>query len=139
MRRLILASILASPARAARSRRLALHEARALASGLMPVDETVLIELNRLVATRDGRRQMRDVMARMDDYRPLVEGTLTAHGLPTELAAIPIIESGYANLPGQAAACRCAGLWQLTRATARKFGLRVDHKRDERRAELKAT
>jgi membrane-bound lytic murein transglycosylase D len=52
------------------------------------------------------------------------------HGLPEELAYLPIIESGYRfNALSRA---RARGVWQFMAATARMFGLRVDWVVDER-------
>jgi membrane-bound lytic murein transglycosylase D len=131
-------------------RRLTLADAQALVANApagdegssfpMVVDELVLEQLNRYVGTPDGRRFMRGALDRMQDWRALVESRLAARGLPLELAAIPIVESGYRPLPESEnpTGC-CSGLWQFRRETARRYGLRVDDRIDERRIEPKAT
>jgi membrane-bound lytic murein transglycosylase D len=63
---------------------------------------------------------------------PRLEAILAEHDLPRELAAVPAIESGYrVTARGQAGEL---GLWQLQPATARRFGLRVNGRTDERAA-----
>jgi len=61
---------------------------------------------------------------------PRLEAILVAHGLPRELVAVPAIESGYqANRRGGHGEL---GLWQLRPATARRFGIEVNARHDER-------
>ncbi len=57
---------------------------------------------------------------------------LEAYQLPSELIAVPLIESGYSNLDPTENPLRAAGLWQFIVSTARNFGLRVDDAVDER-------
>jgi hypothetical protein len=61
---------------------------------------------------------------------PRVEAILEEHGVPRELSAVPAVESGYK----QHARGRHGelGLWQLRPATARRFGVVVTRRRDER-------
>jgi len=51
-------------------------------------------------------------------------------GLPSSLALLPVIESGFGTDAGSASGCR--GLWQLKASTARRFGLVVSRRRDDR-------
>ena len=46
--------------------------------------------------------------------------------------ALPIMESGYENLPQSAHAMQSAGVWQFIPQTARNYGMRVDAALDER-------
>jgi membrane-bound lytic murein transglycosylase D len=69
-------------------------------------------------------------------YRPLVERALAREGLPLALAALPLVESSYH--PGAVSHAGAVGLWQLTRATARRY-LRVDGAVDERRDPVRAS
>jgi membrane-bound lytic murein transglycosylase D len=57
--------------------------------------------------------------------------------LPLDLAFIPLVESALA--PEKSSAAGALGPWQLTPATARAFGLRVDHQVDERMDLTKST
>jgi hypothetical protein len=78
--------------------------------------------------------------------RALVEGAariktiraiLKEEQMPADLAYIPIVESA---LTGDAeSAAGAAGPWQMTAATARAYGLRVDGETDERRDLVKST
>lgn len=80
---------------------------------------------------------MREMLNRMNDYRPMIEAKLAEAGLPGALVAIPAVESLYradAVSPQEA-----AGLWQLVPETARHFGLKVDDTVDERLDAEKAT
>lgn len=64
--------------------------------------------------------------ARWEGY---IRRTLRDMGLPTELAALPHVESSYN--PGAYSHAGAAGLWQFTRGTGRRY-MRVDHLVDER-------
>ena len=61
---------------------------------------------------------------------PRLEAILADLGLPRELVAVPAVESGYQTTArgdhGE------LGLWQLRPATARRFGLEVNARHDER-------
>ena len=59
------------------------------------INEAVVKQLNRYVGTPDGREFIKNTLARMENYRPLVERKLRDYQLPRELMAIPIMESGY--------------------------------------------
>jgi len=87
--------------------------------------------LRELTGTAAARKQMRTVLARHADLEDLVDGTLQAAGLPVELAAVPVIESGYTNVHVQAPGAP-QGLWALMAPTARAFGLQVSDEQDER-------
>lgn len=58
-------------------------------------------------------------------------------GLPTEIALIPFIESGFD--PEATSAADAAGLWQFIPRTATRYKLRVDAQRDERRDVIDST
>lgn len=63
-------------------------------------------------------------------YLPMIRAELARQQLPAELAWMPLLESGFrADARSRAGAL---GLWQLMPDTARRFGLRVDRRRDER-------
>jgi len=62
---------------------------------------------------------------------------LTEEQLPPDLAYIPIVESALEKGPASAAGAE--GPWQMTVATARAYGLRVDGKLDERKDLVKST
>ncbi len=75
--------------------------------------------------------------ARVDMLRPAIEPILRSHGVPTDLVAVVLVESG-----GHATALSpkgARGLWQLMPDTARRYGLRVDDTEDDRLDLFKAT
>ena len=71
------------------------------------------------------------------DLLPVIQHTLIANALPPQLSAVVIVESGGdANALSPKGA---GGLWQLMPDTARRYGLRVDAKVDDRLDPLKST
>lgn len=67
---------------------------------------------------------------RLQRLRPMLEPILDYVGVPRQLAAVVLIESGaqpLATSPRQA-----RGLWQFTPETARQYGLTVNGRKDER-------
>jgi membrane-bound lytic murein transglycosylase D len=84
-----------------------------------------------------GRPYFEKWLARIGWYKPLVEDILRREGLPEDLFYVALIESG---LNPRARSRRSAvGMWQFIRATARRYGLRVDWWIDERMDPEKAT
>lgn len=78
--------------------------------------------------------QSGDVQAafqRVAPYKPEMVRELEQRGLPRDLIYLAFAESRFSALG--------AGPWQLSRATARRFGLRVDGYVDERRDPVKST
>jgi membrane-bound lytic murein transglycosylase D len=141
---LFIASVMAATAYASNAlvqdRRVNMAQAKAMAvraqseTGFpVVVNDLVLRQLNRYIGTPEGREFMRDSLARMENYKVLVGDNLKKYGVPVEIMAVPIIESGYQNLTAQSnPSMKAAGIWQFIPQTARKFGLRVDSQKDER-------
>jgi len=76
-------------------------------------------------------------LSRSSRYLPMITEQLTEAGMPTDLAYLPMIESGYAlNAYSRA---KAVGPWQFMRGTAVNFGLQVDNYVDERRDPVKST
>jgi beta-lactamase regulating signal transducer with metallopeptidase domain len=120
-------------------RRVSLAEAQELASAArvgssfpIVVNEQVLTELNRLLGTPDGRRFLREGLQRMGAHEEFIAERLTEHGLPQELLAVPLVESGYRNLAQGPNSRHGAGIWMFIKPTARRFGLTVEGSHDER-------
>ena len=67
---------------------------------------------------------------RLEILRPIVEPILRAHGVPVDLAAVVLVESGARADAISPMGAR--GLWQLMPDTARRYGLRVDDVEDDR-------
>jgi len=122
-----------------RDRRITLSSAEKLADtararSAFPImmNERVLAQLNRFVGTPEGREFIQQSMARMQNYLPLIRSKLAEYQVPEEILAVPIIESGFQNLPPNNQQGWGAGLWMFIRQTARRYGLRVDAEVDER-------
>ena len=97
------------------------------------INDLVLRQLNRYAGTPEGRTFFKESLLRMKSYKAMIEGKIIFNKLPMELLAIPLVESGYQNLP-QDPTHRTwgAGLWMFIESTARVYGLRVDKDVDER-------
>ena len=76
------------------------------------------------------RQATEESLARGARYLPHLRGILADNGLPPSLALLPVVESGFRPRARGRAGER--GLWQLRRATARRFGLVVNARRDDR-------
>jgi len=74
---------------------------------------------------------------RLKLLRPDVDPILASHGVPTDLAAIILVESAGRSTALSPNGAR--GLWQLMPDTARRYGLRVDGNRDDRLDRFRAT
>jgi len=74
---------------------------------------------------------------RVELLRPLVEPILRSHGVPPELLAVLLVESGGRALALSPKGAR--GPWQLMPDTARRYGLRVDQIQDDRIDLFRAT
>jgi hypothetical protein len=120
-------------------RRVGADDARRLAKDLagargfvVDADETVVAELNEILASADSRASFREGMERLAAYRKVSEPILRAHGVPVEMLAIPQQESRVQPLPETVNSMHSAGIWQFIPPTARRYGLRVEGKDDER-------
>jgi hypothetical protein len=78
-------------------------------------------------------RALGSVAGRIEAIRTIVE----QEQLPPDLAYIPVVETAMHS--GKSSAAGAAGPWQLTPATARANGLRVDDDVDERESLVKST
>ena len=63
-------------------------------------------------------------------YLPHLRDVFSEGGMPSSLALLPAIESGFGPRAQSASGSR--GLWQFKASTARRFGLVVTRKRDDR-------
>jgi beta-lactamase regulating signal transducer with metallopeptidase domain len=96
------------------------------------VNDLVLAQLNRYLGTPDGREFMRQSIHRMREHEEFISEKIAQYGLPNELLAIPIVESGYQNLKQNSNPGHGAGIWMFIESTAREFGLRIDEQVDDR-------
>jgi hypothetical protein len=76
-------------------------------------------------------------LARSGRYLSMMRRILAEHGLPQDLIYIALVESGfspYARSPKEA-----VGIWQFIEGTARRYGLKVNARVDERQDPEKST
>jgi hypothetical protein len=107
----------------------------------------VEVALERMTGTPKGRAWAQGAIAARASWATLVEGALAEAGLPPELAAVPLVESGYTNWGDPAAPSSQSlapgiagrGLWMFIAPTARAYGLRVEGAVDERLDPAKET
>jgi membrane-bound lytic murein transglycosylase D len=84
-----------------------------------------------------GRRQMQADLDAGARHKETIQRILEQNDVPKDLFYLAMIESGFRNHARSPQ--RAVGMWQLMRGTARKMGLRVNKKVDERRDLVKAT
>jgi membrane-bound lytic murein transglycosylase D len=76
-------------------------------------------------------------LSRSGRYLPMMRRIFAEHGLPQDLIFIALVESGfspYARSPKDA-----VGIWQFIEGTARRYGLKVNDRVDERQDPEKST
>lgn len=81
--------------------------------------------------------QIRSAIDRVNELRPTLEPILREEGLPAELSAVVLVESGGVTTALSRKGAR--GTWQLMPDTARRYGLAVDAGRDDRMDVVKST
>lgn len=97
------------------------------------INDLVLKQLNRYAGTPEGRAFFKESLIRMNTYKSMIEGKIILNKLPLELLAIPLVESGYQNMPQDPTHKTWgAGLWMFIESTAKTYGLRIDNEVDER-------
>jgi len=96
-------------------------------------------ELHRFAKDYWGGRvdDLRQAIGRLRQLRPSLEPILHGEGIPSDLFAVVLIESGAMSTAQSPRGAR--GLWQFIPATARRYGLTVLPGHDERVNTEKAT
>ena len=84
-----------------------------------------------------GRHIFKIWLDRSYRYLPRIKPVLIARGLPSDLAYLAMIESGFSRFAVSSA--NAVGPWQFIKSTARRYGLRVSWWIDERRDVVKST
>jgi beta-lactamase regulating signal transducer with metallopeptidase domain len=107
---------------------------RAANGTVVPIDmnELVLARLNRFIGTAEGRKWVREALGRMSQYKPMIDRKTKEYGLPEELIATAMYESGFQNDLASPPPYQAAGIWQFIPQTARKYNLIVNDRVDER-------
>jgi len=85
----------------------------------------------------DKRPKIALFLSRKPKYQDMISHKLRAKSMPQDLIYLAMIESGFNPQAGSKA--HAAGLWQLSKATARLYGLRVDKTQDDRLDPVKST
>ena len=84
-----------------------------------------------------GKKDFAKFLHRSEKFLPEIEQTLRAEGVPTDIAYLPLIESGFN--PRAVSRKNAVGLWQFIRPTGKRYGLRVNSWVDERMHVEKST
>lgn len=100
-----------------------------------PSDTAVREFATRYWRGREG--SLRKALARLGPIRPSVERILESEGLPKNLIAVVLVESGADPLALSAKQAR--GLWQIVPETGRLYGLTVGLQQDDRIQTERAT
>jgi membrane-bound lytic murein transglycosylase D len=86
---------------------------------------------------RQDRKFFEDSLVRRGAWIDMIREIFTETGVPTELSAMALVESGYKTKALSRA--RAYGMWQFMKGTARLYDLRIDSWQDERGDPEKAT
>ncbi len=76
-------------------------------------------------------------LSRSGKYLDLIKDILKSKDLPEDIAFLPLIESGFN--PTAYSIAKAVGPWQFIASTAKRYGLKIDWWRDERRDPVKST
>lgn len=85
----------------------------------------------------DPVERLRAAVDRVRQLRFMIEPVLREEGIPPELAALVLVESG--GIPTALSPKGARGVWQFMPDTARRYGLVVDPSRDDRTDIWKST
>ncbi|MDP1830608.1 MAG: transglycosylase SLT domain-containing protein [Geothrix sp.] len=102
-----------------------------------PIDlnDKVLTWVNLFGTTNRGF--MENALGRASMYMPMVRQVFAEEGVPSDLAYLAVIESGFRNEAKSRA--KAVGMWQFIRSTGRIYGLTANAWVEERRDPVKAT
>lgn len=123
----------------ASGKRSGLSEEEQRVLDLWPADvanETLSAAARRIRFQHGLSDRFADGLRRAGRWRAHVNEVFARHGVPTELAALPHVESSYN--PDARSHVGASGIWQFTRSTGRRF-MRIDHVLDERNDPYLAT
>jgi membrane-bound lytic murein transglycosylase D len=85
----------------------------------------------------NGKNFFRDWLEKSNKYMPTIQSQLKAAGLPTDLAYMVMIESGFSATA--VSSSQAVGPWQFIGSTGKNYGLKQTHWLDERRDLNKST
>jgi membrane-bound lytic murein transglycosylase D len=76
-------------------------------------------------------------LTRSGKYLDLMKEILKANNIPEDIVFLSLIESGFS--PNAYSVARAVGPWQFIASTGKRYGLKIDWWRDERRDPVKST
>ncbi len=102
-----------------------------------PIDlnDKVLTWVSLFSTTKRGF--MENALGRASQYMPMIRQVFAEEGVPSDLAYLAVIESGFRNEAKSKA--KAVGMWQFIRSTGRIYGLNGNAWIEERRDPMKAT
>jgi membrane-bound lytic murein transglycosylase D len=102
-----------------------------------PIDlnDKVLTWVSLFSSTKRGF--MENALGRASQYLPMIRQVFAEEGVPSDLAYLAVIESGFRNEAKSKA--KAVGMWQFIRSTGRIYGLNGNAWVEERRDPMKAT
>jgi membrane-bound lytic murein transglycosylase D len=95
------------------------------------------IERNIILFTERIRKRFTTYLKRSGKYLELMRDILKTKKIPEDIAFLPLIESGFN--PNAYSVARAVGPWQFIADTAKRYGLKIDWWKDERRDPVKST
>lgn len=115
---------------------------RALAMSLadktwMKPSDTRMGSASRASTTANSVGRLRAAVERVNNLRPTIEPILREEGIPAELSAVVLVESGGLTTALSPKGAR--GVWQFMPDTAQRYGLVVNGSRDDRTDVEKST
>ncbi len=84
-----------------------------------------------------GKEDFAMILRRSGKFLPEIRKTLLSEGIPSDIAYLPLIESGFN--PRAVSRRNAVGLWQFIRPTGLRYGLKVNYWVDERMDVEKST
>ena len=102
-----------------------------------PIDlnDKVLTWVSLFSTTKRGF--MENALGRASQYLPMIRQIFSEEGVPSDLAYLAVIESGFRNEAKSRA--KAVGMWQFIRSTGRIYGLNGNAWVEERQDPMKAT
>ncbi|MEC9283513.1 MAG: peptidoglycan DD-metalloendopeptidase family protein [Bdellovibrionota bacterium] len=123
-------------------RKLKLNELKSMVSEMksdipLPVNPQVLKWVNHYIATPGGRDTLIAGKARYAKIQERLDRVIKANDMPKDLVGVAFIESNFFN--GFTSTQKAKGIWQFIPSTAKRYGLVVNDRHDERLDLEKAT
>lgn len=115
-------------------------EALILGQSRVPTEYEVMKTLSEIMSSPKQRKFYRDSLERLKSVDRIIDTEMLQYGVPRELKAMALVESGFQNLPPQRGIFeRSTGMWQIIARTGQVLGLNVSAAADERMDIGKAT